>query len=74
MRKQKKEGIMKLTDFYDQVNYKLTKDELFKRNHTLKLDKMDTSSVAVYQTMRNNEGDDIKKEVCSIVCRVIVLR
>lgn len=54
---------MKLSDFYEQVENKLTQSEIEKKNHVLKLDKVPNSNVAVYQTVQNDQNDDIKKEV-----------
>lgn len=54
---------MKLSDFYEQVENKLTQSENDKKNHILKLDKVPNSNVAVYQTVQNDKNDDIKKEV-----------
>lgn len=54
---------MKLSDFYEQVENRLTQNENDKKNHILKLDKVPNSNVAVYQTVQNDKDDDIKKEV-----------
>lgn len=58
---------MKLSDFYEQVENKLTQSEIDKKNHILKLDKVPNSSVAVYQTVQNDQNDDIKKEVSAFI-------
>lgn len=57
---------MKLSDFYEQVENRLTQSENDKKNHILKLDKVPNSNVAVYQTVQNDKNDDIKKEVSFI--------
>lgn len=58
---------MDLTDFYDQVDKKLTKEQVLKRKHTLQLDRVPTSNVAVYQTLKSNykhQGrDNMRNEV-----------
>lgn len=57
-----------LSEFYEQVNDKLTRDELLKRKYELQLDAVPKSRVAVYQTVRNGDlcGDDIKTEILEI--------
>lgn len=58
---------MNLTDFYDQVDKKLTKEQVLKRKHTLQLDRVPHSNVAVYQTLKSNyknQGrDNMRNEV-----------
>ncbi|KAL5283713.1 ZNF800 family protein [Megaselia abdita] len=60
-------SIMDLTDFYDQVDKKLTKEQVLKRKHTLQLDRVPHSNVAVYQTLKSNykhQGrDNMRNEV-----------
>lgn len=63
VKRQQTNRIMKLSDFYEQVENKLTQSEIDKKNHILKLDKVPNSNVAVYQTVQNDQNDDIKKEV-----------
>lgn len=55
--------VMKLSDFYEQVNNKLTQDEIMKRKHVLQLDEVPESRVAVYQTVKTVHDDNIKAEV-----------
>ncbi|XP_055680649.1 uncharacterized protein LOC129788532 [Lutzomyia longipalpis] len=55
--------VMKLTDFYDRVNHKLTQNEVLQKNHVLQLDATSTSSVAVYQTLKQTDTDSIRTEV-----------
>lgn len=57
-----------LSEFYEQVNDKLTRDELLKKKYELQLDAVPESRVAVYQTVKNGDlpGDDIKTEVLEI--------
>uniref|UniRef100_A0A1L8DCH8 C2H2-type domain-containing protein n=1 Tax=Nyssomyia neivai TaxID=330878 RepID=A0A1L8DCH8_9DIPT len=54
--------VMKLTDFYDRVNHKLTQNEVMQKNHVVQLDATG-SDVAVYQTLKETEVDSIKTEV-----------
>ena len=66
LRRQHQSGSSKLTDFYDQVHSTSSQqmDEGTSRSRTLKLDKVGTSNVAVYQTIQQeHERNDIKVEV-----------
>lgn len=69
IKREKASRLMKLSDFYEQVNNKLTQDELLQQRHVLHLDMVPESNVAVYQTLvksAENDGDTIKTEVMEI--------
>lgn len=63
LKREQNNRLMKLTDFYDQVNNKLTQDEILQQKHVLQLDRVPNSDVAVYQTVKKDESDNIKTEV-----------
>lgn len=63
LKREQNNRLMKLTDFYDQVNNKLTQDEILQQKHVLQLDRVPNSEVAVYQTVKKDESDNIKIEV-----------
>lgn len=62
--------LRKLSDFYEQVNKKLTQDEMLQKRHVLHLDVVPESNVAIYQTVKEEDvddtGDSIKSEVIEI--------
>lgn len=58
--------MMTLSDFYEQVNNKLTQDQQLQKKHELKLDAVPMSSVAVYQTIEGSNHNDIKMEIGEI--------
>lgn len=68
IKREKASRLLKLSDFYEQVNSKLTQDELLQQRHVLHLDVVPESNVAVYQTVKSakDEGDSIKAEVIEI--------
>lgn len=55
--------LMKLNDFYEQINKKLTQDEVVQKNHMIQLDQVPESNVAVYQTVKDDNNGDMKTEV-----------
>lgn len=57
---------LKLSDFYEQVSSKLTKDEILQKKHVLQLDTVPASNVAVYQTIKTDSCDSIKTEISEI--------
>lgn len=57
---------LKLSDFYEQVSSKLTKDEILQKKHVLQLDTVPDSNVAVYQTIKTDSCDSIKTEITEI--------
>lgn len=68
IKREKASRLRKLSDFYEQVNNKLTQDELLQNRHVLHLDAVPQSNVAVYQTVKGADdvGDNIKTEVIEI--------
>lgn len=69
IKREKAGRLMKLSDFYEQVNNKLTQDEMLQKRHVLHLDVVPESSVAVYQTVQSPDdplGDNIKSQVIEI--------
>lgn len=74
VKREKANRMMKLSDFYEQVNNKLTQDEILQKRYVLQLDVVPDSNVAVYQTVKGvsdrgedeGEGDTIKNEVMEI--------
>lgn len=69
IKREKASRLLKLSDFYEQVNNKLTQDELLRKRHVLQLDRMPESNVAVYQTVKGYDdtgSDNIKTEVIEI--------
>lgn len=68
IKREKTSRLRKLSDFYEQVNKKLTQEELLQTRHVLHLDVVPESNVAVYQTAENvhDTGDSIKSEVTEI--------
>lgn len=60
--------LRKLSDFYEQVNKKLTQDEILQKRHVLHLDVVPESNVAIYQTVKgvDDTGDSIKSEIIEI--------
>lgn len=68
IRREKASRLLKLSDFYEQVNNKLTQDELLQQRHVLHLDVVPESNVAVYQTVKSPDdgSDSIKAEVIEI--------
>ncbi|XP_037029904.1 zinc finger protein 800 [Bradysia coprophila] len=66
MRREQTSQVITLSDLYDQASQNLTQDEVIKKKQILQLDKMVNSDVAVYQTLKKEDGDSIKKEVNEI--------
>lgn len=70
IKREKASRLLKLSDFYEQINSKLTQEELLQQRHVqLHLDVVPESNVAVYQTVKNSkddDGDNIKAEVIEI--------
>lgn len=69
IKREKASRLLKLSDFYEQVNNKLTQDELLRKRHVLHLDVVPESNVAVYQTVKgydDTSSDNIKTEVIEI--------
>lgn len=69
IKREKASRLLKLSDFYEQINSKLTQDELLQQRNVLQLDVVPESNVAVYQTVKNSkddDGDNIKAEVIEI--------
>lgn len=69
IKREKASRLLKLSDFYEQVNNKLTQDELLQQRHILHLDVVPESNVAVYQTVHSPDDDardSIKAEVIEI--------
>lgn len=68
IKREKASRLLKLSDFYEQVNSKLTQDELLQQRHVLHLDVVPESNVAVYQTVKSSKDDcdSIKAEVIEI--------
>lgn len=66
MRREQTSQVITLSDLYDQASQNLTQDEVIKKKQILQLDKMMNSDVAVYQTLKKEDGDNIKKEVNEI--------
>lgn len=58
--------MMKLNDFYEQVNRKLTQNETVQQKHVLQLDHEPETSAAVYQTVKTLNDGNIKTEVNEI--------
>lgn len=66
VKRERANKLLKLSDFYEQVNNKLTQDEILQKKHILQLDLVPDSSVAVYQTVKTVNDDSIKNEVIEI--------
>lgn len=68
IKREKASRLLKISDFYEQINSKLTQDELLQQRHVLHLDVVPESNVAVYQTVKNSkdDADNIKAEVIEI--------
>lgn len=68
IKREKASRLLKLSDFYEQVNNKLTQDEVLQKRHVLHLDVVPESNVAVYQTVKNSDdvGDNMKSEIIEI--------
>lgn len=68
VKREKASRMMKLSDFYEQVNNKLTQDKFLQKQHVLQLDVVPESNVAVYQTVKSatDAGDNMKDEVIEI--------
>lgn len=66
MRREQTSQVITLNDLYDQASQNLTQDEVIEKKQILQLDRMVNSDVAVYQTLKKEEGDSIKKEVNEI--------
>lgn len=66
MRREQTSQVITLNDLYDQASQNLTQDEVIEKKQILQLDRMVNSDVAVYQTLKKDEGDSIKKEVNEI--------
>lgn len=65
--KQKDNCLLKLTDFYDQINTKLTQEDILVKYSNLQLDNIPDSNVAVYQSLDiKQEEQTIKTEVNEI--------
>lgn len=58
--------MLKLNDFYEQVNKKLTQDEIIQQNHVLQLEQGPETKAAVYQTARTANNGSIKTEINEI--------
>lgn len=58
VKREKASRMMNLSDFYEQVNNKLTQDEFLQKRYVLQLDVVPESNVAVYQTVKSSQGDD----------------
>lgn len=58
--------MMKLNDFYEQVNRKLTQNETIQQQHILQLDHEPETNAAVYQTVKTVNDGNIKTEVNEI--------
>lgn len=56
--KKESNATKKISDYYDQVQSKITKDELQQKKHLLQLDAIPDSNVAVYQTLNLDRGDE----------------
>lgn len=54
---------MKLTDFYEQVNQKLTQEEILQKKIALELNTIGESNAAIYQTLKESSEDNIKAEI-----------
>lgn len=69
LKREKASRLLKLSDFYEQVNNKLTQEELLRKRHVLHLDVVPESNIAVYQTVKVQDDpsvDNIKSEVIEI--------
>ncbi|XP_031617793.1 uncharacterized protein LOC116337400 [Contarinia nasturtii] len=68
IKREKTSRLLKLNDFYEQVNKKLTQDDIMRKRHVLHLDVVPESNVAVYQTVKDEHdtSDNIKTEVIEI--------
>lgn len=69
VKREKASRMMKLSDFYEQVNNKLTQDQLLQKRHVLHLDVVPETNAAVYQTVKNannDSNDTIKTEVIEV--------
>lgn len=66
MRREQTSQVITLSDLYDQASQNLTQDEVIEKKQVLQLDRMVNSDVAVYQTLKKEDGDSIKKEVNEI--------
>lgn len=66
MRREQTSQVITLSDLYDQASQNLTQDEVIEKKQILQLDRMVNSDVAVYQTLKKDDGDSIKKEVNEI--------
>lgn len=63
--RERENRMMSLSNFYEQVNEKLVRDEELKQRLELQLDVVPDSKVAVYQTLKS-DVDDVKKEILEI--------
>lgn len=66
MRREQTSQVITLSDLYDQASQNLTQEEVIEKKQILQLDRMVNSDVAVYQTLKKEDGDSIKKEVNEI--------
>lgn len=66
MQREHTSQVITLSDLYDQASQNLTQDEVIEKKQILQLDRMVNSDVAVYQTLKKDDGDSIKKEVNEI--------
>lgn len=66
MRREQTSQAITLSDLYDQASENLTQDEVIEKKRILQLDRMVNSDVAVYQTLKKEESDSIKREVNEI--------
>lgn len=66
VKRERANQMLKLSDFYEQVSSKLTKDEILQKKHILQLDIVPDSNVAVYQTIKTDSCDSIKNEITEI--------
>lgn len=63
VKKEQTNRMMKLNDFYEQVNKKLAQDEVVQKQHVIQLEQVPESNVAVYQTVKAENNGDIKAEI-----------
>lgn len=61
--------ILQIGDFYEQVNHKLTEEEILQKKHILHLDRVPDTKVAVYQTFTDADEpvvDTMKTEMLEV--------
>jgi hypothetical protein len=54
---------IKLTEYYEQIHYKVRQDQNLKKNHVIQLERVPESNAAVYQTVNKTNRENIKDEV-----------